>query len=221
MKYTKQYYLIVMYLGLLFSCNSKGAEENAKDAAFSKKETTSSDNNTNQALSTNAKASFKVNGVQANTQKTGANDIDEHSGMLNLQNNFLLIDLRGDDPSFLRRNSLTISVYNFKPEPTTYKLSNDAYCSFSRATMANGGNVTQYSSALDDMVKDKDKRKFEVTFTKVEKKEAEFFDEYYVSGNFTATMTLSLGFQNDVSKIEISDGSFENVLVKCYGKPKN
>lgn len=170
-----------------------------------------------------ATAAFTVNGVEANTNPSGPKDSDEPIGLWNVSNNSFSLTLMGDDPKFPHRGSLVISIDGFKAEPATYSMGKTCHIGFSRYATENAGGETQYSAAPSDMgtpaqKAENAKRQCTIHFTKVEKQASEFGEKYLVSGTFSATLTLSLGFSNEVPLIEIANGQFENVPVSVLGK---
>lgn len=168
-------------------------------------------------------AAFTINGVAANTNPAGPKDGDEPIGLWNVSNNSLALTLMGDDPKFPHRGSLVFGIDGFKAEPATYSMGKTCHASFSRYATENAGGETQYSAAPSDMgtpaqKAENAKRKCTINFTKVEKQATEFGEKYLVSGTFSATLTLGLGFSNEVPLIEIANGKFENVPVSVLGK---
>ena len=213
-----KYFITVCFASLLFSCSNNASETTAE-----KKETGAVlDNNTAtttpEVKKETAVVSFKINAVEANTKMGGSNDDGKQIGTLNLENNFLNLNLMGDGPAFPHRGALTISIEGWKAAPATYSMSKNCFAGFSRYATTNGGGETQYGANTSSFATEKEKRKLTVIFTKVEKINAEFGDQYLVSGAFATTLTLSTGFTNEASSIDITEGKFENVNVSAYGR---
>ena len=216
-----KYFITACFASLLFSCSNNASEKNTE-----KKETAGAATNTSTPTATTtpqtkketAVVSFKVNGAEANTKMGGSNDDGKQIGTLNLENNFLNLNLIGDGPAFPHRGALTISIDGWKAAPATYSMGKTCYAGFSRYTTANGGGEIQYGANNNQYAAEKEKRKLSITFTRVEKIAAQFGEQYLASGIFAATLTLNTGFTNTVSTVDITEGKFENVPVSGYGK---
>ncbi len=215
-----KYLITICFAALLFSCSS-----NTNETTAEKKETAAVvDNNTAtttpETKKETAVVSFKINGADANTKMGGSNDNGKQIGVLNIENNFLTLNFMGDDPKFPHRGALNICVDGWKAAPATYSMSKNYFAGFSRYATANGGGETQYGANTSSFASEKEKRKLTVTFTKVEKKVADFGEQCIVSRTFAATLTLSTGFTNEESVIDITEGKFDNVNVSAYGKKR-
>lgn len=218
---------LLLVAGVLSCSNNASDNKNeikAGDKPAAETNTTASAATTTKANKNGATVDFTVNGVAAQTLPNGTKDTEEPLGLWNVTSNSLSLTLMGDDPKFPHRGSLIFGIDGFKAEPGTYTMGKACHASFSRYTTENAGGETQYSASpagnygTPAEKAESAKRQCTISFTKVEKQASEFGEKYVVSGTFSATLTLSLGFTNEVSQIDIANGKFENVPVSVLGK---
>lgn len=154
----------------------------------------------------NAVLAFKVNGVDASTKPGAANDDDKHSALFNHQNNFLLFTFNGDDPKFPHRGYLTVSIENFNGQTGVQK----CRAGFSRYTTANAGGETMYDTKDGG---------FNLNITSFEKGTDPVLGEvWFAAGTFNGKLNIKPYDKNEVTVIDITDGSFSKVPVMGYGK---
>lgn len=168
------------------------------------------------ANSEQAKVAFKVNGVQANTQKGKGNDDEAQLGMFNMINKSLSFDLLGDEPNRPHRGWLHFTVNNFSLQTASYTLAGDNSASFTRYETENAGggvdyNASNYPNASGSQLS--------IQFTEIVKNEdASIGEEYLATGTFSLKLILSETAKNDLKSIDISEGRFEKVPIRILGK---
>lgn len=161
----------------------------------------------------NARVSFLVNGVAANTRILKTTDTDKQLGLFNVQNRQLTFDLMGDDPSRPHRGWLHFSINDFELSPATYTLATDNSARFTRYDSENAGGGVDYAAGLNASKGSS----MEIAFSAIKKDETVSNERYLVSGTFKATLTLGEFYKNDIKKVEISEGSFQDVPISVLG----
>jgi len=170
------------------------------------------------AMKENNAVAFTVNGVAANTTKAAPSDNDEDLGMLMAQNMELGLDLHGDDPAKPHRGWLHFTIHNFKLQPGTYTASDENSVRFTRYETANAGGSVDYYASGQPLYKGSI---MTIEFTRIEKNTAPGYEkEYIASGKFSSALLLSEFSKNDTKKVEITEGSFNNIRITVLGQLK-
>lgn len=208
-------YLIVLFMSAsFFSCaNTNQPSVNQADSSVA---TASSNPQIAEEDKEQAKVSFKVNGVLANTKKGKGNDDEAQLGMFNMTSKSLTFDLLGDESNRPHRGWLHFTVNNFSLQAAQYDLTGDNSASFTRYETENAGggvdyNASNYPNASGSQLS--------IQFAKIVKNEdASIGEEYLATGTFALKLVLSETAKNDLKSIDITEGSFENVPIRILGK---
>lgn len=220
MAYTK-FGLSSLIIVALLACNNEASTE-AKDKS-EKKDSITQVVAQSASAAENEKESaivqFKVNGVDARTEKGDGNDNEMQLGMMNVQNMQLGLDLLGDDPSHPHRGWIHFTIDNFKLEPAKYTTSDGNSILFTRYETANAGGGKDYIATNQKIDKGSS---MNIELTNVTKNErAEAGEEWLLSGTFSAKLLIrefSMAKRGSNESLEISEGKFENVPLKVLGR---